>query len=54
MNIWQRCHIGTKTLSYLWTLICIFLAVAISAMAAGFLFGIFVKFAKLAFFLTGA
>jgi uncharacterized membrane-anchored protein YhcB (DUF1043 family) len=32
----------------------IVVGIAIAAMAAGFLFGLFVKFAKLAFFLTGA
>lgn len=32
----------------------IFLGVAICAAAAGFIFGIFVKFAKLAFFFVGA
>jgi len=32
----------------------IVVGIAMAAMAAGFLFGIFVKFAKLAFFLTGA
>ena len=31
----------------------IFLGVAICAMAAGFIFGIFVKFAKLAFYFVG-
>ena len=30
------------------------IGIVIIAMTAGFLFGIFVKFAKLAFFLTGA
>lgn len=41
-----------KLLSYMWLLFCIFIGVAIIAMTAGFLFGIFVKFAKLAFFLV--
>jgi len=32
----------------------IVVGIAVAAMAAGFLFGLFVRFAKLAFFLTGA
>jgi len=33
-------------------LICIVVGIALSAMAAGFLFGVFVKFSHFAFFLT--
>ena len=41
---------------FMWmtVLVGIVVGIAISAMAAGFLFGVFVKFAKFAFFLTGA
>lgn len=42
-----------EVLSWIAVLMAIFLGVAISAMAAGFIFGIFVKFAKLAFFFVG-
>lgn len=35
-------------------IVALVVGIVIIAMTAGFLFGIFVKFAKLAFFLTGA
>jgi len=41
---------------WMWATVLIGLVfgIAIAAITAGFLFGLFVKFAKLAFFLTGA
>jgi len=42
-----------EILMWLTAIFGIFLGVAICAMAAGFIFGIFVKFAKFAFFLMG-
>lgn len=43
-----------ELLMWLVAIFGILVGTAIAAMAAGFIFGLFVKFAKLAFFLTGA
>lgn len=49
----KRISLMNEIILWVITLLGIFLGVAIAAMAAGFIFGVFVKFAKLAFFFVG-